>query len=74
MGQVGLTTYFYAPKDDPYHRERWREPYPAPQFEQLEELVQTAQENGVTFYYAISPGGSMVYADSGDYALLSMPS
>ena len=24
----GMNTYLYAPKDDPYHRERWRDPYP----------------------------------------------
>ncbi|MBI2990565.1 MAG: beta-N-acetylglucosaminidase domain-containing protein, partial [Deltaproteobacteria bacterium] len=24
----GMNTYLYAPKDDPYHRERWKEPYP----------------------------------------------
>ena len=23
----GMTHYVYAPKDDPLHRERWREPY-----------------------------------------------
>lgn len=26
--QKGLNSYIYAPKDDPYHRSRWREPYP----------------------------------------------
>ena len=24
----GFNAYLYAPKDDPYHREKWREPYP----------------------------------------------
>jgi hyaluronoglucosaminidase len=28
-GRFKLNTYVYAPKDDPYHRDRWREPYPA---------------------------------------------
>ena len=70
MGRVGLTHYYYAPKDDPYHRERWREPYPVEQAERLGELVSTARASGVTFVYAISPGGSMVYADSGEYRAL----
>ncbi len=67
MGRVGLTHYYYAPKDDPYHRERWREPYPGDQTERLAELTAAARAGGVTFVYAISPGGSMVYADSGEY-------
>jgi len=24
---LGLDTYLYAPKDDPWHRGRWREPW-----------------------------------------------
>jgi hypothetical protein len=71
MGRVGLTTYYYAPKDDPYHRQRWREPYSPMEFTLLEQAVRTADSSGVTFVYAISPGGSMVYADSGDFQLLA---
>lgn len=70
MGRVGLNAYIYAPKDDPYHRERWREPYPAVALAQVRELVDTARASGVEFWYAISPGGSMVYADSAEYRAL----
>ena len=49
MGRVGLTHYYYAPKDDPYHRDRWREPYPATERTQLRELANVARESGVTF-------------------------
>ena len=28
-GQYKMNTYVFGPKDDPYHRARWREPYPA---------------------------------------------
>jgi len=28
MASLGLGTYLYAPKNDPLHRDRWREPYP----------------------------------------------
>jgi hypothetical protein len=70
MGEVGLTHYYYAPKDDPYHRERWREPYPDDRWSELKQSVDTARAHGVTFVYAISPGGSMVYSDSGDYGSL----
>jgi hyaluronoglucosaminidase len=70
MGDVGLTTYYYAPKDDPYHRQRWREPYPADRWAELGELVDTARARSVRFVYAISPGGSMAYADTADYGAL----
>jgi hypothetical protein len=70
MGRVGLNVYVYAPKDDPYHRERWREPYPPDDFARLAQLAETARAEGVEFWYAISPGGSMVYSDSGDYRAL----
>jgi hypothetical protein len=70
MDRVGLASYYYAPKDDPYHRSRWREPYPQQQERQLAELAATAQASGVAFVYAVSPGGSMVYSDSVDYARL----
>lgn len=33
-GAVKANTYIYAPKDDPYHRDRWREPYP-PDLEEI---------------------------------------
>jgi len=70
MGRVGLSHYYYAPKDDPFHRAQWREPYPEDELAKLGELAAVAVESGVVFVYAISPGGSMVYADPDDYATL----
>jgi hypothetical protein len=70
MGRVGLTHYYYAPKDDPFHRTRWREPYPDSAYRALGELVQAASASGVTFVYSISPGDNVVYADPGDYEQL----
>ncbi len=70
MGRVGLTHYYYAPKEDPFHLSRWREPYPLDTYTELGELVTVARDAGVTFVYAISPGGSIVYADSADYRQL----
>ena len=67
MGRVGLDVYIYAPKDDPFHRSRWREPYPEDERQQLQELVVTAQQAGVEFWYAISPGLTITYSDSTDY-------
>jgi hyaluronoglucosaminidase len=38
-GDMKLNTYIYAPKADPYHRDRWREPYPPDQLAGLGALV-----------------------------------
>jgi hyaluronoglucosaminidase len=58
----GLDTWVHAPKDDPYHRERWRDPYPEAQLEQLGELAAAARRVGVEFAYAIAPGLSMCFS------------
>ena len=58
-----MNAYFYAPKDDPYHREHWREPYPADALDALRTLVQTADDCFVDFWYCIAPGLDVVYSD-----------
>lgn len=55
-GDHGLTAYVYAPKDDPYHREKWREPYPAAELSDLARLVAAADAHHVRFVFAVSPG------------------
>ena len=59
-----LNAYIYAPKNDPYHRDKWREPYPAAQIEELKKLVDTAKSNGIRFTFAISPGLDLHYTGS----------
>ena len=70
-GQHELNIYIYGPKDDPYHRKRWREPYPPDQLKRIEELADTARENFVDFSFAISPGLSMVYSSEADFQNLA---
>lgn len=70
MGRVGMNVYYYAPKNDPYHRDRWREAYPAADLERLEELSAVARAENIDFYFSISPGLSMVYSDAADRAAL----
>jgi hyaluronoglucosaminidase len=60
---VGLDTYVYGPKDDPWHRERWREPYPPDELGRLASLVAHAASVGVRFVFAIHPGLSMRWDD-----------
>jgi hyaluronoglucosaminidase len=66
----GFGTWVHAPKDDPYHRERWRDPYPEPELAQLSQLVAEARRAGVEFTYAIAPGLSIHYTDEGDFERL----
>jgi hyaluronoglucosaminidase len=56
IGQQGMNMYIYAPKDDPYHREKWREDYPQSMQNNLVDLIQEAKRNKVAFVFAISPG------------------
>ena len=65
-GRFKLNTYIYAPKDDPYHRDRWREPYPAELVAGLRSLVDRAAANQVRFTFAVSPGISICYSDPAD--------
>jgi hyaluronoglucosaminidase len=65
-GRFTLNTYIYAPKDDPYHRDRWREPYPAGQVGGLRTLIDRAADNQVRFTFAVSPGISICYSDPAD--------
>ena len=57
----GLNAYIYAPKDDPYHRAKWRQPYPDADCARLQELVHAAQAGGVHFIFAVSPGLDISY-------------
>lgn len=70
MGQSGYTHYVYAPKDDPYHRSRWRERYPYAMRQQFKELVSVADEAGIKLVFAISPGLNIRYSDSTDVEIL----
>jgi hyaluronoglucosaminidase len=65
-GAHKMNTYVYSPKDDPYLRDRWRDPYPADQLAQLKELVDRAIANHVEFTYALSPGLSVCYSSAAD--------
>jgi hyaluronoglucosaminidase len=57
-----MNTYLYAPKDDPYHRERWREPYPKEEWKALLGLIRAAQEQRIDFVYAFHPGKGLRFS------------
>ncbi|HEX7064233.1 MAG TPA: beta-N-acetylglucosaminidase domain-containing protein, partial [Bacillales bacterium] len=69
-GENKMNTYVYAPKDDPYHRDKWREPYPEKRLNQIRELVAKSRKNHVDFVFGLSPGKSICYSGDEDFQLL----
>ena len=69
-GEHGFNTWVHAPKDDPYHRSQWRDPYPDAELAQLAELAAEGGRCGVDFAYAIAPGLSICYTSDEDFAAL----
>ncbi|MFK9092077.1 beta-N-acetylglucosaminidase domain-containing protein [Bacillus salipaludis] len=69
-GEHKMNSFIYAPKDDPYHREKWREPYPQEKIAEIGELVKAAHKNHVTFTFAISPGNTITYSSDQDLQAL----
>ena len=70
MSFYGMNTYYYAPKDDPYHRDKWQELYPEKELSQLAELSSMCEENFIDFHFCIAPGLSMKYSSDEDYHAL----
>ncbi len=70
MSKVGMNAYLYAPKDDPYHRQKWRLPYPPKKVSSLNRLASHAREVGISFVFSLSPGLSLRYSDKSDVDVL----
>lgn len=68
--KYGMNTYYYAPKDDLYHREKWRELYPEKEMGELKVLFDCATENEFDFFWCIGPGLSYKYTSENDFDLL----
>jgi hypothetical protein len=66
--QRDMTHYVYAPKDDPLHRQRWRDPYPDEDLAGFERLVAAGT---LRVGFGISPGLSMDDAAATDRAALA---
>ncbi|XP_068120926.1 protein O-GlcNAcase [Hyperolius riggenbachi] len=66
----GLNTYLYAPKDDYKHRMFWREMYSVEEADQLMTLISAAQEFGIEFVYAISPGLDITFSNQKEVSTL----
>jgi hyaluronoglucosaminidase len=66
----GMNTYLYAPKDDPYHRKRWRRPYPHAQWNQLLRLIHAAQKRQIDFVYGFHPGEGLCFSEDAAIRIL----
>jgi hyaluronoglucosaminidase len=70
LGRQRLNTFVYGPKNDPWHRDRWREPYPAAEVAALGETARVARRARVRFVWAISPVHDVCYACPQDFDAL----
>ena len=69
-GAEGFNLWVHAPKDDPYHRRLWREPYPEEELVRIAELAAEAARLGVDFAYAIAPGLDLCYSKESEWEVL----
>ncbi len=70
MAAYGMNTFFYAPKDDIYHRAKWRELYPEKELADLNNLFNSASEHYLDFHWTIGPGLTYKYTSDEDFTLL----
>ena len=79
MEQLRQNTYLYGPKDDPFARERWAEPYPSQEAQEIADAAAEAEAHLVNFVWSISPalgvgvaapGASIHYASDADFQRL----
>lgn len=65
-----MNTYMYAPKDDEYHRNKWRELYDEESLKKLMELKYKCDDYNLDFWYCISPGNDFEYTNEEDFKFL----
>ena len=70
LGERSCNLYLYAPKNDPFHRSRWREAYSDEFVGSFRELVTAGETAGVDISFTVSPGLSVSYGNSQDAELL----
>ncbi len=67
LAEAGMDVYVHAPKGDPHHRERWRDPYPR---DELEEFEAFAGAGHLRLGVTVGPGLTMDTEDPAERALL----
>lgn len=69
-GKNKMNIYVYGPKDDPYHRAKWRENYPDDKAAIIRGLAEVAQKNHVSFVWAIHLGEGFSDTDNDKQAVI----
>ena len=57
MAARALNFFAYAPKNDPLHRDRWREPYLPDEVDAFRRFARRCARLGVEFSFGVSPLG-----------------
>ena len=70
VAENGMNAYFYAPKDDPFLRQKWRSKYDKESLEKFSSLFRFTDEIGISLYYCLSPGLDMSYSSEKDLNVL----
>ena len=71
IGAWGMNRYLYAPKDDPLHRDAWRDPYPEDRMREFGRWIGHGGKHGVEVGFALSPGLSIRYSSAEDVRALA---
>lgn len=70
MAANGMNSFYYAPKDDEYHRAKWRETYREKELAELKSLFDTARENEIDVCWCVGPGLTYKYTSESDFNAL----
>lgn len=73
-GSFKTNAYIFAPKDDPYHREKWEKLYPEKELKEINEMAKVGQETKTQFIWTISPLGEVasIAQKEGDAAAMEL--
>ena len=71
LGARGMNAFVYGPKNDPYHRDRWREHYPDDQLADLRDTAAAARRARVRFIYASAPASTSATRATTDFDALT---
>ncbi|HFU4123490.1 TPA: beta-N-acetylglucosaminidase domain-containing protein [Streptococcus suis] len=68
-GDLKLTQYFFAPKDDEYHNSRWRELYPEDKLEEIRQMARVGNQNKTRYVWTLHPfmHNSVRFGDENHY-------
>ena len=61
ISEYKMNTFLYGPKDDPYHRANWRDPYPAESMVEFGKLAKKLETDNVNFVWALHPAVGQIY-------------